>query len=1397
MRSFSILRTNVGLTSNVKVTVDSEYNMYLDSIESTPDLDLSRFKKFQFNKNNFYDELVPYFFKDFPSEISFEIKYSNDSSDMSNKFSDQYDDIYQMGARNISNNKNYKEEYEFFAPLYVFKQNIPKYFGIFRVDGAGLGILDKSNFRDEYLEKFKCVKIIDLSKKTNLGEWVDINFKNNRSFPTYSLEVDFRNLEFSKWVGIDYNSGGYTSKSRFMDDALEKENTLYDFEKSFFDGFKINKIIYPQIVNFNFLFDDTPATKDSLRKWSINRYCGFYFDDMDIIDSITPFVTPLLRKDVTILSGNILHSSNGDPFLRGFDDSKDMWVEYLGNFYKVERFEYVDKNALGKSPSNRFVSTEVYSDRKTFKYRIISDIEMSGGELLLNKKQFRIDSSNRIVDSSGGQYQIENFELSDVNLIEIDGKFHNLVIDDDGYITIWTDYGFRIREEYNFEYYINHPDEKYNNSIDIRITNSNSPIKFNIYRVNFTEIKDFDTNVVDSRFSRYEYEKDSDLYKSEEPKLYTTDLRSKSVPPPLNDYVYRGEVVNIPAASDYTSNLETFRIIDGNLSELWRKNPTHCRWGYQNSLSKSDYPYLLNNNEIHGDFNGVANTDNILPDRSSRNLDYFYTFNSGSSEYRHHSLHLERNNGNVQDASYRFELDKYLNQYYPNTELSNNGSYSSTYSLDYFEEIFASDVKFVDSKLVKKSKKYSYFEYGDSVIPNTTLFRGLKFKIFEVESINTNQELIEEINLSTSNIFQDYKFSILMSQNNQFVDGEEISDSVNWGYFIDNQFQTNSNVSFVTSLTATPSNIDVGDIVDIRQFPPYVNEEYQGISNVTYVGELNLGAYGFEVDKPFLISTPRNSGVFRTNYQWSYIKVWGTDVEYSQEDLVLFDDILYEVVNTNSIQDPSDNPSISSDYSIYTLESPFWNPGITYSTNDWVYRNGEYYVRNSETYSKSGDFWRMSSTYSVGDRVIYNNKFFEKKTVSESRPIANSRNSDISASDVGWVEDTKFNTVVSSTSDVSIWDLVEVWNQNIEYLVGDFVVYNDVLYKCVIDSFGQSTTPGISNSWDKIYSFVPNSDFVYGTQSNPFIKMNDNTYMCSFNKNYTLDSGITVYINKKWKNILVNIFINDSTTTNIFGVPRDELYSELNSRLTAANFIKQINNLDSKYDFSEYTNYVVVEEDGTFKEYKFGENIKDLPYLLICEPPDKLDLKNDTIEYSSVNIDKNILKPNRYLVDGNIDTIKKVNYYNDIPVGYEIKKIEDSKINEVNYGRLIGNTKPINRHSGPYMPVFYTIDLFELNLDLDNPRYKFDVGLTFFGTLRQRIISKINRKGSVLKLINDKSHKSIYPMMDEFGYTFIDFFIFKSTWDYEYHVECKKSDLSINPVDRSVQLQSSQNNIEL
>jgi hypothetical protein len=65
--------------------------------------------------------------------------------------------------------------------------------------------------------------------------------------------------------------------------------------------------------------------------------------------------------------------------------------------------------------------------------------------------------------------------------------------------------------------------------------------------------------------------------------MYFEDLRSNSDPIELDDFIYKNSVVNIPVSSEYTANYETFKIVSGELSDIWRKNSIYCRWGFQNS----------------------------------------------------------------------------------------------------------------------------------------------------------------------------------------------------------------------------------------------------------------------------------------------------------------------------------------------------------------------------------------------------------------------------------------------------------------------------------------------------------------------------------------------------------------------------------------------------------------------------------------------------------------------------------------------------------------------------------------------------------------------------------------------------------------------------------------------
>jgi hypothetical protein len=75
------------------------------------------------------------------------------------------------------------------------------------------------------------------------------------------------------------------------------------------------------------------------------------------------------------------------------------------------------------------------------------------------------------------------------------------------------------------------------------------------------------------------------------------------------------------------------------------------------------------------------------------------------------------------------------------------------------------------------------------------------------------------------------------------------------------------------------------------------------------------------------------------------------------------------------------------------------------------------------------------------------------------------------------------------------------------------------------------------------------------------------------------------------------------------------------------------------------------------------------------------------------------------------------------------------------------------------------------NYETLNGNYKFDTELTYFGIEKEKVFRKVNRKEILLKLKDTVGAKPIYPMLDEFGYHFTDFFIFKSSWDLEYHIE--------------------------
>lgn len=1622
MKSFGILRTNVGLTTNIKIMIESNYRLNLESIESNQSLSEDRFKKMSFNKTNFYDELVAYFFKDIPADLAFSIKYDDDVDTMSNQFNFQYDEIYQYGARNISSNKNYSEEYEYFAPLYIKKNNLPKKFIIFRVDGPGIGSTDKDNFKFDIVKKFKTVKLFDMTPESELGQWLERNYTNNQYFPEAPLEMDFRNLEFCRWNGMDYLTGGYISRSLFIDDYLDEEKEIFELEKFIFDNYRKQKVVFPNILNFSFLFDDKPSTPDAYRKWSINRYFGFYLDNMEKVSSISPYNPPKLKPNVIITTGNFLTApDNSDPFLDGYKFSNPFYVEYLGEYYNVEVIKQSAGISLQQVNNNGFISEE-YVEVFTNQYKIITDIDLTGKENFLNKNVGLIDEENRLKTYEGDFIQIERFQDADVWIIEIDGIYHN-IIEERGRLKLNTDYSF---EFFQNNYTYRRAGET--TTVDFLIDFVTMPKKFPIYKLKFTDLKDFDDRVVDTEYSKYEYEKLEDLTITDETKMYFRNIESNSNPKDLDDFSYKNQVVNIPTSSEYTANFETFKIENETLTELWRKNSVHTRWVFQNSLSANDYPYLLNNSQIFEDFNRTVNPFDPEPKRIERNLDYFYTINSSTSSYIHHTLHVEKIEDGLIDKDYRFDVKKYLNQ-----ATYSSGSQSLNYNFDYFTSFFERKAFFGNSVISKNVKKYSEFNIGDSSIPNSTLFRGIEFRIYDVDAISMDPNFpteIDTINLKTSNTFEDYKFSILLSDNKvpfyqrscfDLIISKEIVDSqtfnleigsgqelvptgLSWstgsldmfnylGYYF--EFLDENEQNYVTSnyyidevklvTVGSPGPFPVLEISIVNDGEPYVpntiitnpfgvgtpiilhslpsppfslNFDTSNLSNgagvqnfrlVKFENRVRVPSDYFDRLKPgeqiyiesschtgtfsivesqnldwnfnetisligdvtnspiyfyfiygasltietklsiqesqypyngkkyftlkdedddirgyciwqdtlqrweivetfdgvnsttiFAYSTlnteyplndnwtvfggstlviywqgqpyPLNSisskimpiefqigcnGIWCHEWQsldnelnWTIIEEWQMDQDYKKDTIVIFDDILFKAntdIESTIAQNPTQlinfKPLKSSPYNnpewdyFNPTDNIFWNPDLanSYAVGSFLFRDDDYYFCAT---SSGDDFWnpeiaKTTAGYNLGDTVLYKDKYYISLTSSNNFPP------DFGGS---W---TSFENSVfkrkkfwqATQSSNPKWIPIDIWNPSIYYIFETeaLVVHNDIVWASTpgYTSIEAGLEPGFSRFWERRYSLVPDTNFIYNFNNNPIISMNNKYYLVNSNTtDSTLENGIIIYINKKYKNIFINIAVNDNTIPNIKNVDRDLIYDDLYRKFTAYNFIQAINDLSNKYEFSDFVKYVIIDENGNVNTYSKDNNLINLPYMLKCEEPELFRVKVNSLDFKKIETPSE-LKATRRLVNGKIRTIEQLNWFNDVPYAYSITENKFMpKVFENLHRFKITLQDQIWRFSGFYMPLFYEIDLFEKDFEFKEPgNYKFDTSLTFFGIMRERKFRKINRKGSILKLKDSADSTSIYPMIDEFGYSVEDFFIFRSTWDLQYHTE--------------------------
>lgn len=279
--SFQVLRTNPKLTTNTKLVYDGE-NLYMDAYPAAPILTTMEYKCHRVWKTGLFNRDIRNFLLG-SNTAAYEVGQNVRDTIILDSFDDQYENMYWSGVESV-NSDRYPQEMGCIAPLYLRKKR-PNYFVVFKIDTpANTNTSTKVNdtnfkFNDDVQRRMQIVKAFDLREGTPLGNYIK-RYVEQRDFKyDQSIYVNFSSHEIY-YYGIDKSSGVLTQKVENIEDQLLKnDNTIQKMDDWITSGFERNNLIFPYIINLEFLFDD----KD-IKEYKFARYFGMYCNDIDLYD---------------------------------------------------------------------------------------------------------------------------------------------------------------------------------------------------------------------------------------------------------------------------------------------------------------------------------------------------------------------------------------------------------------------------------------------------------------------------------------------------------------------------------------------------------------------------------------------------------------------------------------------------------------------------------------------------------------------------------------------------------------------------------------------------------------------------------------------------------------------------------------------------------------------------------------------------------------------------------------------------------------------------------------------------------------------------------------------------------------------------------------------------------
>lgn len=299
LESYMLLRTNPKLSGNIKLVCDSSYHLYLDTFKVSNILNNRIYRKYPVSADGNYAHDVMTVFSSLPDGELFKLPADSlNPHKFYNDYRHQYLTEYEYGAETNTDNL-YPENMKILAPMHIGK-NIPDFFCVFRYEGThneesyrNIAFDDKEKFIT-LLKDSKVVKTFDLRTYTSIGQYLNRYRDSINDFLYGSCYMQFIEQDNdlygenyrqgnNSWKGIDVKRGIITNKietTYFANNVLNEETGVQEkFNHYILNGYERNNILYPYILNIEFMFND-----NDVEEYEMNRYFGLYLSANDFIE---------------------------------------------------------------------------------------------------------------------------------------------------------------------------------------------------------------------------------------------------------------------------------------------------------------------------------------------------------------------------------------------------------------------------------------------------------------------------------------------------------------------------------------------------------------------------------------------------------------------------------------------------------------------------------------------------------------------------------------------------------------------------------------------------------------------------------------------------------------------------------------------------------------------------------------------------------------------------------------------------------------------------------------------------------------------------------------------------------------------------------------------------------